>query len=117
MDIEQMQANARRAGQLLKALSNEHRLLILCRLSDGEKSVGQLESMIGLSQSALSQHLARLRRDELVKTRREAQTIYYSLVGEEATQVIDVLYGMYCIPEEIAVDNSGLRLAGGTEID
>jgi len=116
MNIDQMQTNARRAGQLLKALSNEHRLLILCRLSDGEKSVGQLESMIGLSQSALSQHLARLRRDELVKTRREAQTIYYSLVGEEATQIIDVLYGMYCVPEEASADEDGvLRIAGGTD--
>ncbi len=112
-----MQTNARRASQLLKALSNEHRLLILCRLADGEKSVGELESMIGLSQSALSQHLARLRRDELVKTRREAQTIYYSLIGEEATQVIDVLYGMYCVPENVAADDGGLRIAGGTAVD
>jgi len=118
MDIEQMQTNALRASQFLKALSNEHRLLILCRLADGEKSVGELETMIGLSQSALSQHLARLRRDELVKTRREAQTIYYSLIGEEATQVIDVLYGLYCVPvEKTAEEEGGLRLAGGTAVD
>jgi len=116
MNIDDMQVNARRASQLLKALSNEHRLLILCRLSQGEMSVGQLESIIGLSQSALSQHLARLRRDDLVKTRREAQTIYYSLVGEEATQVIDVLYDLYCVSEVKAVDDGGLRLAGGTEV-
>ncbi len=117
MDIEQMQSNARRASRLLKALSNEHRLLILCRLADGEKSVGQLESMIGLSQSALSQHLARLRRDELVTTRREAQTIYYSLVGDDATQIIEVLYGLYCDPAEEGEDERGLRLAGGTAVD
>jgi DNA-binding transcriptional ArsR family regulator len=117
MNIDQMQTNARRASQLLKALSNEHRMLILCRLSEGEMSVGQLESMIGLSQSALSQHLARLRRDELVKTRREAQTIYYSLTGEEATQVIDVLYGMYCVDVNASADEGGLRIAGGTAVD
>jgi DNA-binding transcriptional ArsR family regulator len=114
MNIEQMQSNARRASSLLKALSNEHRLLILCRLAEGEKSVGQLESMIGLSQSALSQHLARLRRDELVITRREAQTIYYSLIGEDATRVIEVLYGLYCESDED--EEGGLRVAGGTDI-
>lgn len=96
LDLEQLQDNARRASTLLKAMSNEHRLLILCQLSKGEKSVGELERLIGLSQSALSQHLARLRRDELVKTRRCAQTIFYSLRGEEASQVIETLYGLYC---------------------
>ena len=114
MDIEQMQDNARRASRLLKALSNQHRLLILCRLSEGERSVGQLEGMIGLSQSALSQHLDRLRRDDLVKTRREAQTIFYSLVGEEATQIIDVLYSMFCATEQAEAKGSGLRVTGGT---
>ncbi|MBT3791355.1 MAG: winged helix-turn-helix transcriptional regulator [Alphaproteobacteria bacterium] len=115
MEIEQMQNSARQASRLLKALSNEHRLLILCRLSDGEKSVGQLEAMIGLSQSALSQHLARLRRDELVKTRREAQTIYYSLIGDEAIQIIEVLYGLYCTTAEQTEETvAGLRIAGGT---
>ncbi len=77
-------------------MSNQHRLLILCRLVQGEKCVSELEKMIGLSQSALSQHLARLRRDDLVKTRREAQTIYYSLNGEEANAVIETLYDLYC---------------------
>ena len=109
--------SARQASRLLKALSNEHRLLIMCRLSEGEKSVGQLEAMIGLGQSALSQHLARLRRDDLVKTRREAQTIYYSLIGDEAIQVISVLYGIYCETDEQSVDDKGgLRLAGGTAV-
>ena len=77
-------------------MSNEHRLMILCQLARGEKKVGELEELIGLSQSALSQHLARLRRDDLVKTRREAQTIYYSLSGPEAQSVIETLYGLYC---------------------
>jgi DNA-binding transcriptional ArsR family regulator len=98
MDLAQMQQNAKRASRLLKAMSNEHRLLVLCQLASGEKSVGELERQVGLSQSALSQHLARLRRDELVQTRRQAQAIYYSLSGEDATKVIEVLYGIYCSP-------------------
>jgi DNA-binding transcriptional ArsR family regulator len=100
LDIEQLQANARRASTLLKAMSNEHRLLILCQLSKTEKSVGELERLIGLSQSALSQHLARLRRDGLVQTRRSAQTIFYSLKGTEAETVISTLYGLYCASED-----------------
>lgn len=96
VDLETIQNNARRASTLLKAMSNQHRLMILCQLVPGEKSVGELERIIGLSQSALSQHLARLRRDQLVKTRRSAQTIYYSLNGEEASAVIETLYGLYC---------------------
>ncbi len=96
MDISQMQQNAQRASALLKALSNEHRLMILCKLAIGEWSVGELEEVVGLSQSALSQHLARLRRDGLVKTRREAQTIYYSMAGEEATRVIETIYEVFC---------------------
>ncbi|MDX1605320.1 MAG: metalloregulator ArsR/SmtB family transcription factor [Candidatus Competibacterales bacterium] len=93
-----MHAAASRASELLKALSNEHRLLILCNLSQGEKSVGELQQVIDLSQSALSQHLARLRQDRLVKTRRQAQTIYYSLRGEAASRIIAVLYELYCAP-------------------
>lgn len=96
LDLEDLQHNARRASTLLKAMSNEHRLLILCQLSKTEKSVGELERLIGLSQSALSQHLARLRRDGLVKTRRSAQTIFYSLKGDEANTVIGTLYNLYC---------------------
>ncbi|MCB2099968.1 MAG: winged helix-turn-helix transcriptional regulator [Rhodobacterales bacterium] len=96
MELERLQENARRASVLLKAMSNQHRLMILCQLTKGEKCVGELEEIIGLSQSALSQHLARLRRDDLVKTRRSAQTIYYSLAGPEANAVIETLYGLYC---------------------
>ena len=96
MDIEGIQQNALRASTLLKAMSNQHRLLILCQLVVGEKCVSDLEKVVGLSQSALSQHLARLRRDNLVKTRRAAQTIYYSLNGEDATAVIETLYSLYC---------------------
>ena len=96
IELEKLQDSARRASALLKAMSNEHRLMILCQLQGGEKSVGELERIIGLSQSALSQHLARLRRDSLVQTRRQAQTIYYSLSGNEAGAVINTLYGLYC---------------------
>lgn len=97
-NIEAMEANAFRASALLKAMSNQHRLMILCQLAPDEKCVSELEEIIGLSQSALSQHLARLRRDGLVKTRRQAQTIFYSLSGEEAEAIIDVLYALYCAP-------------------
>jgi DNA-binding transcriptional ArsR family regulator len=96
IDLQRLEENARRASTLLKAMSNQHRLMILCQISEQEKSVGELEEIIGLSQSALSQHLARLRRDNLVQTRRDAQTIYYSLKGEEASTVIETLYNLYC---------------------
>ena len=97
MRLERLQASAWRASRLLKAMSNQHRLMILCQLAiGGEKCVGELERIIGLSQSALSQHLARLRRDQLVRTRRSAQTIYYSLSGGEVDAVIDALYRLYC---------------------
>ena len=97
MNLDKLQAKTGRASRLLKSMSNQHRLMILCQLSTGEeKCVGELERIVGLSQSALSQHLARLRRDELVKTRRAAQTIYYSLAGGEANTVIAALYELYC---------------------
>lgn len=74
--------------------------MLLCQLADGEKSVGELTGLIGLAQSAVSQHLARLRNDGLVKTRRHAQTIYYELDDERTSQVIDLLYRMYCAPKK-----------------
>jgi DNA-binding transcriptional ArsR family regulator len=93
-----LKASARSAAALLKALSNERRLHILCHLAEGEHSVGALEELVGLSQSALSQHLARLRRDQLVKTRRNAQTIYYSLASYEAQAIMETLHRLYCEP-------------------
>jgi DNA-binding transcriptional ArsR family regulator len=98
MKFEALLANARRASVLLKSMGNEHRLMILCRLAQGESSVGGLLERLPLSQSALSQHLARLRRDKLVKTRRERQTIFYSLAGPESASIIETLYGLYCAP-------------------
>ena len=96
MNVDALNASARRASALLKAMGNPHRLMVLCQLVCGERSVGELERIVGLSQSALSQHLARLRRDGLVKTRRSAQTIFYSLSGKEAETVLATLYRLYC---------------------
>lgn len=96
MDIAQLQQNAQRATTLLKSMANEWRLLVLCHLATGEQSVGDLERSIGLSQSALSQHLAILRRERLVTTRRSAQSIYYSLSSGEAEAVMSTLYDLYC---------------------
>lgn len=103
MTIEDLQTNARRASGLLKAMGNERRLLILCHLTAGERSVGELEKLVALSQSALSQHLARLRRDGLVRTRRSAQSIYYSLNGEEAKAIMGTLHRLYCDRTSAAV--------------
>jgi DNA-binding transcriptional ArsR family regulator len=91
MKPEPLPYSAREASVLLKAMSNEHRLLILCQLVRGEKSVGELVRLVGLSQSALSQHLARLRRDSLVRTRREAQTIFYSVAAQEPLAILSLL--------------------------
>ena len=96
MDVEQVEENLETAVTLLKALSNEKRLMIMCALYKGELSVGKLEEIIGLSQSALSQHLARLRRDGLVNTRRVAQTIYYSLKNKEVEAILHTLHDLYC---------------------
>lgn len=100
MNTVDLLSNARRASTLLKAMSNERRLLILCYLAEGEKSVGELEELVDLSQSALSQHLARLRHDKLVRTRRSAQNIYYSLNGHEAQTVMATLHGLFCAPSD-----------------
>lgn len=94
--MEEMLEYAKEAANLLKKMGNENRLLILCSLINGEQSVGELNEMMPLSQSALSQHLASLREAGLVGTRREAQTIYYSLRGSEAIKVIKVLQSIYC---------------------
>ena len=96
MSMAQMRENAGQAAQLLKSMSNEYRLLILCHLGAGEMSVSQLNEAIDLSQSSLSQHLARLRQDGLVKTRRESQTIYYSIAAPITMSVIELLQHTYC---------------------
>ena len=97
-DLAAMQAHAGDAAELLKALANERRLQVLCLLAGGERSVGELNELLDLSQSALSQHLAVLREEGLVQTRREAQTIYYSLAPGPAAAVMDTLHRTYCQP-------------------
>ena len=91
MDTSSTENRLMQTSCLLKALSNEKRLMIVCNLREGELCVGALEEIVDLSQSALSQHLARLRRDGIVKTRREAQTIFYSLACEETMKLLDYL--------------------------
>ena len=92
----EMQAYASDAAGLMKALGNESRLMILCVLAEGERSVSDLNTIVPLSQSALSQQLARLRQQGLVKTRRESQTIFYSLSDGPADRVITLLHEIYC---------------------
>ncbi len=96
LDPDQMQAHLAEAAQLLKALGNEQRLHILCNLLEGPLSVGELNQRLELSQSALSQHLALLRESGLVDTRREAQTIYYSLPDGPVIRVMALLQDVYC---------------------
>ena len=91
-----MRAHAADASRLLKALANEKRLMLLCLLAEGERSVGELNARVELSQSALSQHLAVLREDGLVATRREAQTIHYALAPGPAQRIIATLHDIYC---------------------
>jgi len=98
MTIEEMESGADQAVSLLKAMANRHRLIILCCLQGQELSVGELNQKIGLSQSALSQHLALLRKDELVNTRKEAQTVYYSLSSPDVEAIISTLHNLYCSP-------------------
>ena len=87
---------AHRASEMLKALSHETRLLILCLLSEGEKSVSELEYTLSMSQAAVSQQLARLRFDRLVKTSRDGRSIYYSIADEEVSALIGALYDIFC---------------------
>ena len=96
MNLDELQSNAGRAESFLKAIANRHRLMILCQLHRGEMSVTSLNQRLDLSQSALSQHLARLRDDDLVQTRRESQTIYYSLANKDVERVIALLWEIYC---------------------
>lgn len=99
MDIELMHQNVEEASSPLKSLANPNRLLVLCALVAREHTAGELEQLTGLSQSAISQHLARLREEQIVTTRREAQRIYYSLYSPAAVAVIKTLHGIYCADE------------------
>lgn len=98
MNVDAMRKKAQEASTLLSAIANEKRLLILCQLVNGERSVTELAELLDIRQSTVSQHLALLRKDGLVRARRDAQTLYYSLVGEEARSVLETLYSLYCAP-------------------
>lgn len=95
----EMAGNARNAAAFLKTLAHEGRLMILCHLGSGEKSVGELEGLLEIRQAAVSQMLARLREEGLVSTRRDGKTIYYSLANEDTSRVIGLLYDMFCAPK------------------
>ncbi|TCZ50782.1 transcriptional regulator [Roseicella aquatilis] len=100
MPLAQLEARAAEAARMLRLLAHEKRLLVLCLLADRrEMNVTELVEAVGLSQSALSQHLARLREDRLVATRREAQTIWYRLADPRAARLLEVLRDLYCPPE------------------
>lgn len=94
--LDAMRAHAEDAAGLMKALGNPSRLMILCTLAEGERSVSELNAVVPLSQSALSQQLARLRQQGLVTTRRESQAIFYSLAEGPADRVIHLLHDIYC---------------------
>ncbi|MFT4694842.1 MAG: DNA-binding transcriptional ArsR family regulator [Francisella sp.] len=96
MDLMQMKGNAKQASSLLKAISHESRLLILCLLLRKEMSVGELAEFSDLSQSAFSQHLSVLRKEGLVQTRKESQTVYYSIKDPAVKKILEVLYNIYC---------------------
>jgi ArsR family transcriptional regulator, virulence genes transcriptional regulator len=102
IETEMMERAADEASDLLKALSNRHRLLIICQLIDGERSVGELAGFLDLRDSTVSQHLALLRKDGLVSARRDGQTIYYSIASDPAREILKTLYQVYCAPQRLA---------------
>jgi DNA-binding transcriptional ArsR family regulator len=98
-ELDHMVEKAKRAAEFLKALSHESRLLILCMLAEGEKSVTEIERALELRQPTVSQQLARLRADGLVATRRDGKAIYYSLASEEARIILGAVYEVFCGPK------------------
>ncbi|MCC6777540.1 MAG: helix-turn-helix transcriptional regulator [Hyphomicrobiales bacterium] len=100
VDLDTLMTNARQASDLLKALSHEARLMILCLLVDGEKSVSDIEQALQLRQPAVSQQLARLRADALVEARRDGKNIYYSLARSEVRDIIQALHSAFCEPRD-----------------
>jgi DNA-binding transcriptional ArsR family regulator len=95
-DFTGMEGHAEEAARLLRSLGNPHRLMVLCALCAGEMSVGELNAVVPLSQSALSQHLAVLREERLVNTRRDGQTVFYSVPDSPALRILEVLHGTFC---------------------
>ena len=111
-DITRFEASAGEAAKLLRALANERRLMILCQLTDGERSVGELQPLVGLSQSALSQHLAVLREECVVATRREGQTIWYRIEDPAAVKVVATLAEIFCPPDMKKADDRSTHPTG-----
>ena len=101
MEPQAMFAAAERASELLKSLANRHRLLIVCQLIEGERSVGELTGFLGIRDTTVSQHLALLRKDGIVAARREGQTVFYSIASAPAREVLEALYRHYCSPEPL----------------
>jgi ArsR family transcriptional regulator, virulence genes transcriptional regulator len=101
LDPERMEAVADDASELLKSLGNRHRLLILCKVTEGERSVGELAMFLGLRDSTVSQHLSLLRRDGLVQARRDGQTIWYSIASTPARRVLETLFTLFCKPQAV----------------
>lgn len=97
--ITELKEMAREASELLSAMANEKRLVILCYLLDGETSVNELAELVAMNQSALSQQLGKLRALKLVDTRRDAQQVYYRLASVEVERILQTLYGIYCDPQ------------------
>lgn len=95
-NLDDMKNAAGKASALMKTLGHQGRLMILCQLVTGEKSVGELSRLLGIAQSPLSQHLSRMRGEGLVAPRRSAQTVYYSLKSDEAGAIIQCVYKLYC---------------------
>ncbi len=95
-ELSELHDKAAHAVELLKAMANEWRLMILCQLSEGEKTVSELQKILGLSQSALSQHLAVLRRERIVRAQKQAQSVSYSLAGDDASRVMHTLHEVFC---------------------
>jgi DNA-binding transcriptional ArsR family regulator len=111
--LEQMRGQAAIAEKMLKALAHRHRLLILCQLIDGEHSVGELAGLLGVRDSNVSQHLALLRKDGVVSTRREGQTIWYALASAPVQRLVTTLYDIYCGPDSrCAVPPKSARTKG-----
>jgi DNA-binding transcriptional ArsR family regulator len=107
IDPDHMAAAAEQASELLRSLGNRHRLLILCQLTEGERSVGDLAAFLGLRDSTVSQHLSLLRRDGLVRARRDGQTIWYSIASPPARRVLETLFEIFCKPASMCEPPAG----------
>jgi ArsR family transcriptional regulator, virulence genes transcriptional regulator len=116
IDPSQMHASAVEVEELLKAIANRHRLMILCQLLDGERPVGELADFLSLRDSTVSQHLALLRKDGLVSTRRDGQTIWYAIASESARRLLETLYKVYCAPDRVCAPTEKSRKGNRTYV-